>query len=86
MIIYLADRNRFDIDDDYETMMTYTTVLFGMSEQDYWEIKNNRSITDKKLVFTDEFFDNQIKQGSFYKKRKNGKGARKKADTNNQTN
>ena len=82
MIIYLADRNRFDIDDDYETMMTYTTVLFGMTEQDYWEIKNNRAITDKKLVFNDEFFDNQIKQGRSYKNKKNGKGASKKGHTN----
>lgn len=61
MIIYLADRSKFDIDDDYETMMTYTTVLFGCSEADLMRIKNDRTITDRKIILTDEFFDDNTR-------------------------
>ena len=58
MIIYLCDKDKFNINDDYETMMTYTTTLFGMSELDYERIKLDKNITDKKIILTDTFFDN----------------------------
>ena len=58
MIIYLCDKDRFNINDDYSTMMKYTTVLFGMSDLDYERIKLDKSITAKKIILTDSFFDN----------------------------
>lgn len=57
MIIYLCDKEKFNINDDYETMMSYTTTLFGMSEADYERIKLDKNITAKKFILTDKFFD-----------------------------
>lgn len=58
MIIYLCDKDKFNINDDYETMMSYTTTLFGMSSADYERIKLDKSITAKKIILTEQFFDN----------------------------
>lgn len=60
MTIYLLDREKFNENDDYETMMDYAIVLFGASVMDLERVKNDSLINATKIVLTEDYFINRI--------------------------
>lgn len=60
MTIYLLDREKFNENDDYETMMDYAIVLFGASVVDLERVKNDSLINATRIILTEDYFINRI--------------------------
>lgn len=52
MTIYLSDKTKFNKNDSYEVMMSYTTCIFNASEIDLFNIKNDEYIKATKIIWS----------------------------------
>lgn len=54
MTIHLSDKYLYRENDTYARKMTYTTSIFGATEEDYERLRNNAYVTSQYKVWKGE--------------------------------